>query len=823
MAAMFTERQIKGIVNSKIKSGERLSSGYRINRAADDAAGLSISEKMRAQIRGLDAGSKNIREGGQYCNVAEGALGEVHSMLDRIKELSVQAANDTNTEEDRKALDTEVQQLKEEINSVFRNTEYNTVKIWRAAYIPDVSGVSNDFGLYNIEDAGGSYYGGIIYMDHRYSWSDLGITNWDDTNHVFTTTDTFVVNANILHNNGYDMGDPSVHDDYASQGNKGAQFTIKTTKGGTGVGIEKSYDWKADNNGIYINNVMTNGMPHSNEGNTTWAAMGLTSGQYVPGGAYSFFYYGMQVEFDVPAEGADWTDFLDGINNSMLKIDWHSIYDRTRKSEAVQFQDNYSIQIDNSNKDYIAAGLDAYLLSADKNGIWMKNNSTAKEMLDKDNGSGSQVSLVRWEDLYNPEGYPITSWGIDEGGSADTDLNGVPVTDGGDTKVTLTDDAAYLYTGTPLGNSLVLAFKLLNEVSRGAAINDISGTSLSGGVVSPVSLKAYSSGSSSFVSNGVSANLSFFTQRDQLNRAYSNNFEDIATGTLNVNAAGNVQLLLQETGGGSGSYSLDSTQNFTDLVTGISTKIITTAKDLYYNSVTSGNPLNTSTKLGLGVYTFDFQNGSDKVSINMDLTNIAYSDVVQAGKTPYDTDFATKVGSFVQDGLAGFLGSSLLIAGNGQTEQKLNLHENSVLDNVAVNAPVIDGYEISLKIQAGANTNQSIDISYNYLRTGSLGIKTANVLTREEAEATLQNIDKAIGIVSEQRGVFGAYANRLEHAALVNDNTNERLQAAESYLRDADIAKEAVKNSKYTILLQAAQAILAQSNQAAQDVLQLLK
>lgn len=94
------------------KSTEKLSSGYKINRASDDAAGLTISEKMRWQIRGLNQSGRNINDGISYCNVAEGALGEIHSMLERMKELSVQAANDTNTDMDRDALDQETQQLK---------------------------------------------------------------------------------------------------------------------------------------------------------------------------------------------------------------------------------------------------------------------------------------------------------------------------------------------------------------------------------------------------------------------------------------------------------------------------------------------------------------------------------------------------------------------------------------------------------------------------------------------------------------------------------------------------------------------------------------
>lgn len=114
----------------KSRSARKLSSGYRILSAADDAAGLSISEKMRRQIRGLDKASQNINDGISYVQVADAALAEVQSMMHRINELSIQASNDTNTAADRLAIDNEIQDLKQEINRIFDTTEFNTRKIW---------------------------------------------------------------------------------------------------------------------------------------------------------------------------------------------------------------------------------------------------------------------------------------------------------------------------------------------------------------------------------------------------------------------------------------------------------------------------------------------------------------------------------------------------------------------------------------------------------------------------------------------------------------------------------------------------------------------
>lgn len=129
MQAMNANRMLGGIVSNQSKSTEKLSSGYRINRAADDAAGLSISEKMRGQIRGLNQASTNAQDGISLIQTAEGALNESHSILQRMRELSVQAANGTETNDDREAIQNEVTQLQEELTRISETTEFNTMKL----------------------------------------------------------------------------------------------------------------------------------------------------------------------------------------------------------------------------------------------------------------------------------------------------------------------------------------------------------------------------------------------------------------------------------------------------------------------------------------------------------------------------------------------------------------------------------------------------------------------------------------------------------------------------------------------------------------------
>lgn len=130
LTAMNASRQLNITTRANQKNVEKLSSGYRINRAADDAAGLSISEKMRAQIRGLNRASDNIEDGISYVQVADGALEEVNGILQRINELAVQSANGTNSASDREAINDEVTQLKLEMEKIFTTTTFNDKKIW---------------------------------------------------------------------------------------------------------------------------------------------------------------------------------------------------------------------------------------------------------------------------------------------------------------------------------------------------------------------------------------------------------------------------------------------------------------------------------------------------------------------------------------------------------------------------------------------------------------------------------------------------------------------------------------------------------------------
>ncbi|MBQ2453238.1 MAG: flagellin, partial [Lachnospiraceae bacterium] len=171
--AMNAQRMYGINTNSKKKSSEKLSSGYKINRAADDAAGLSISEKMRKRIRGLNQGADNLKDGVSLCQTADGALMEVEDMIHRINELAIKAANGTNSQSDREDINSEISELKEEMTRVFNTTKFNETYIFKAPYVPDVQGEPTDYELFNGPD--GSTPAGVLINHKRYTFGELGV------------------------------------------------------------------------------------------------------------------------------------------------------------------------------------------------------------------------------------------------------------------------------------------------------------------------------------------------------------------------------------------------------------------------------------------------------------------------------------------------------------------------------------------------------------------------------------------------------------------------------------------------------------------------
>ncbi|MFY3791551.1 flagellin [Ureibacillus sp. MALMAid1270] len=275
IAALNTYRQLNSAAGAQSKSMEKLSSGLRINRAGDDAAGLAISEKMRAQVRGLDQASKNSQDGISLIQTAEGALNETHSILQRMRELAVQSSNGTATDDDRKAIQSEITQLKSEVDRIGNATEFNTMKLLdgsqgkqadyaaltTATNVKDVDVINAlNNGVYNITV-------GSVSKDDSIQTKSGAVAATDDTTLTAFTGTNFDVNKSYIlefsgantsatitlkDNDGNTLATQAGADVTAAGGvnftQAGYQFNIKqgTYNAGTGGSISFKTGVKAD-------------------------------------------------------------------------------------------------------------------------------------------------------------------------------------------------------------------------------------------------------------------------------------------------------------------------------------------------------------------------------------------------------------------------------------------------------------------------------------------------------------------------------------------------------------------------------------------------
>ena len=452
MAAENGKRMHKIVSGKLIGTSEKLSSGYRVNRAADDAAGLSISEKMRFQIRGLDRGSANINEGIGYCQVADGALHEMHDMLQRMNELSIQAANGTNSAADRSYIDDEVQMLKKEIDRICITTKYNQEYIFRCedkiisdtweVYRLKFQGYPDDLYIYN--DSYDSVtktatYGGVAIGGKRYSWASINPNMYD------TATGKF-------HAGGYSF--------YTDDG---TSLTLVCAEGSEPPQVSRKYFTVADQMGIRVNNELISW-------DDVWSASGKRFDKNnILNEQYFFDYHGVTISFT-----PDEMDDFDTMTTRLSGTVWNSTYRMpTEQTAVIADFSNTTMPITDKDqiKEYLTNSrkIPKYILHAGDgqnntfDGIWL-------EETDKDgNGTGNTVvgSQKSWADI------GITNWG--------------------DQSTDIWNDKVYKYlydyctvpghNGKPNNEEFGFNFQLIKETSKDSVIDALDGVVLNCGSV----------------------------------------------------------------------------------------------------------------------------------------------------------------------------------------------------------------------------------------------------------------------------------------------------------------------------------------------------
>ena len=319
------------------------------------------------------------------------------------------------------------------------------------------------------------------------------------------------------------------------------------------------------------------------------------------------------------------------------------------------------------------------------------------------------------------------------------------------------------------------------------------------------------------------SDIGFDTQRDDFSRAFAQNYEIISNSGIvseKETAPGIINHII--------SFGTDETTFTCDynINAHLAEQLINARENLLsrYNSNIPPDvpPDNESLKLGTVSYTFTNRSNTagefNKIKLVYDLSRLTYGDVKNLSKySNINNNFWDYADSII------YANKSVTLKGNGETYQNLSCNEVSVTEQSTKNSAGVFGFKQEVLIQAGALNEQTIGISYDFLRTGNIGLGGISLLTYSDSESAISQIDKAIEKVSEQRAVFGAYTNRLERAYNVNMNNSENTQAAESRIRDTDVSEELIDYSKQNILSQVGQSMLAQANQQDKQVLSLIE
>lgn len=417
LLSQFTDRQLNISTKSKGKSAEKLSSGYKINRAADDAAGLQMSEKMRSQIRGLNRGEKNTQEGISWIQVGDGAMNEMMEITQRIRELAVQAANDTNSQEERNAIDNEIKELRKEINMISTNTEFNRQKVFDNSGVTiDVKGEFNDLAVYNAtyDDATGKVtYGGFIFEGYRVSW--------DSVSQNMVSLDA---NGEQVFNGGsYVFQEP----------NTGTKFQFVCEPGAQVPKITREYSISANSGGITID-----GVRHS------WSEMRDMDGNPPNGsfkqGAWELEHKGVTLTF-LAGEEMEYSKMAEEINKARNRYTWKMDYTGKENVQAVDANLIKNLRLSNNTVAMMQNDKLAFRVRADQTGIWLENTFTNTEIAnskqswasigidDKDWNKGNKINKNLTYTYKDDEGindtYVAFDLVLDEVTSIDSVLDGL--------------------------------------------------------------------------------------------------------------------------------------------------------------------------------------------------------------------------------------------------------------------------------------------------------------------------------------------------------------------------------------------------------------
>ena len=761
MNAINAYNKLNANVAGLKKASEKLASGYRINRAGDDAAGLAISEKMRSQIKGLNQAIRNSQDGINMIQTFEGAAQETHNILQRMKELATESANGTyDNATDRAAIELEFQQLNDELNQI-ADTDFNGTLVLNGGVMADGRRAADGAFNYTDKTQSAEYlaahatdisgkYADSIADQTKYNkeiadkiWKATGVSSKYDAIDVTFTYDGSEWKATSICDT----------DGKVIEGTNGRSLIAKSfdRDGATGKGGFEVYVGEVDDDN-YATNAVFNEFSAKSGDTVTLRFLNTTDTTRAPEGINiaECRKDNTPWEIDDAAKNISATQLNKAISVSLHKDVTDKAMEDENLKKVLDLLKMCDIEVE-----YAAGTVDD---TSTKVKFTLKDGATAPDGVAVANLKMDGNTLV-YEDTTNNISFNIATLKF------------------GDIEKDLPAHTDYKFENTATVGSGAQNAGSSGDMKAAAAV--VNTTTLEKALEAAGITNA---SSKITISEGTNANS--FKIVDDKGKTLADNvtYADLkSTWGITLNDADGGEIA----GGGAKNA-------------GFSIDVATTV---------------TATDVPAGMQTDTSAEGKVKFSLNID--NYNYADLgkltVHSVKTP---DAATMKGQLGA-------GTSSKSDAFGQSTAILTYADHIIL-------------------QTGARTKDAVDFTFAYNTNGSAdmgtlkanldlssranGLNTANLTlaNQKDANYAIDQIDKAINKTSMVRATFGAIQNRLEHKITNLTTTSENLTEAESSIRDTDMAQEMMNYTKFNILQQAAQSMLAQANQQPQSILQLL-
>lgn len=761
--AMNAYRNYSNNTSALSKNLEKLSSGYKINRAGDDAAGLAISEKMRAQITGLDVAQKNAKDGISLVQTAEGALTEVHDMLNRMVELANQSANGTYDETDRIQLQKEITQLQDEINRIADSANFNGIKLLDGS----LSEASTENTATQLMDIGVTL--GAANGFH-------GRVDAEAAAHVFSAD-----NDELAKNDRLDA----------------FEITFKNSKGETKTIqlVESKVAGIADDTGASIADALS--------GKSTGLALAPAGGSAEDLAEFRELFditgvatagtggnkQGIKIQAKDPASGADIISLKAGkgtdADGAIAALATKTEDVTSTKAEV----GGYAIDLNNAANAGGTAGTGADVAANDT----VKIGDTVYEFVaasgDKPTTSGATAVVLGANDAgttqnlvaqLKKDGYEVSVSNNDKTKLIFTDMSKISEKQGGAQISASSDDVLLTKQEAAKQRTTIAIGTTTNSAAKTFTFNYVD----ENGKAQSKTL-SYTPAAGTAASNATAI---YNALKDDADLVKLFDITDNTTGTITITARG--------TGDGAGAFQgivLDdttATQTVTQTAGANEGKVL---------ELKDGNNLKAGDTITVNGKTYEF---TDDTSKPVGEGNIAISLGANANATLENLSDALS-----EDGVVHSLDKT-------GANYKLVFSDKDY-------TPADGG--LTLQIGDTSEEFNQLTVSVKDCHAAALGLAGLDISTQDGAAAAVDVIKDAINYISDVRGTLGATQNRLDHTINNLSVMEENIQDAESSIRDTDVADEMMEYTKNNILIQSAQAMLAQANQVPQGVLQLLQ